>query len=433
MGNLERLLDALSRQLPVGSDRSTIARALKEAGKALPDSLTKTKAKLAQTEEACVDILETRFREAEAKASEAVVVEEVAAADTDVEEVKTDASAAAYQGVCEGDAPACFARCASLLQTALASLRSVELVSQALEGLIPLLPMPLKLGVKDLSTCAFLLSTAAATLIGHGEPPVSWSVFLGFIITAPVHVKGKAVGPAATTEAAKLGALVALHASRKVARNALRLGLGSLREAPGEAALKHFAPALVPVIGVAFGSEVSHDEKLVRGDLLALLHALRVISLCQQVGAFDAKLLSEARAFLRSFLEHRFDKQSLLPELRRLSLLPSKKGEMRKLSSGESAEIIAAAVTSMDVDGIKRLADCSGLPEGAGEQEETDRNALAAKARGDLFFEDVGQAGNEDNDIVEQAGAQVVESKLGVLEGVEALKPHKKKRKIARS
>ena len=49
------------------------------------------------------------------------------------------------------------------------------------------------------------------------------------------------------------------------------------------------------------------------------------------------------------------------------------------------------AVATMSFATIKRLAIASGLP--MGEEQDTDRHAATARARGDLFFEDVSGGG----------------------------------------
>merc|ERR1712139_8425 len=120
-----------------------------------------------------------------------------------------------------------------------------------------------------------------------------------------------------------------------------------------------------------------------------------------------------------------------MPELQSMGLT-SKRRRLAKGgadSRGRAAcaqavsEAMLKASTSTGSAIVTRLANASGLPTGK-EEKGMDQKATAARARGDLFFEDI--SGTE---VLEEVSVQAAQGGLGQLDGVEALKNGKKKRK----
>ena len=115
----------------------------------------------------------------------------------------------------------------------------------------------------------------------------------------------------------------------------------------------------------------------------------------------------------------------LLPELRKLSESRTRRGTLRKLraafgrSSGAQAAAEAVEALALPPAELQRLVSFCGLA--VGEDEDVDVRALAASARGELFFEDTGPAAAEQG-LAHTALEQVREEKLGDLEGVEELR-----------
>merc|ERR1711933_137395 len=100
-------------------------------------------------------------------------------------------------------------------------------------------------------------------------------------------------------------------------------------------------------------------------------------------------------------------------------------GKNRNMANKTVAEAIILNSAALTSSAISRLVDCSGLP--AGDEEETDHKAIAARARGDLFFEDV--SGNVDanefgaeaaeDGLLAEVKAKVVTNNLVQLDGME--------------
>merc|ERR1719433_503000 len=120
------------------------------------------------------------------------------------------------------------------------------------------------------------------------------------------------------------------------------------------------------------------------------------------MGVGDQLALEQVRALLRAALERGVDAAPLLPELRHLAAdVAGARGKaLRKQlqaadSAGKKSRVDAAAAVMAAVEAVAasvrpahltRLASFCGLPVGA--DEDVDQRAAAAKARGDLFFED---------------------------------------------
>jgi len=156
-------------------------------------------------------------------------------------------------------------------------------------------------------------------------------------------------------------------------------------------------------------------------------------------------------------LAARFDTTPLVPELRRLAASvegPRGKSLQRQLRAGSGAEkgrtaAAAAAAealellaSSLEPATITRLADFAGLPRGDDEEAlAVDARAAAARAMGELFFEDIGatdtgltpkksrsskklkQLGGASDAAVADAAAAATERAFAPIEGIEALRP----------
>lgn len=425
MGNLDRLLEALARQLPRSADHTSIAAALHEAAKALPESQAKTRKRLTGSEEACVVKIEALLKE---KPEDAI--EEVA---TDVQEdaLVENPAGAGYADITDDDPTVCVARCAELLQAALGSLRPAKHAEEALEGLMAILSTSeTALELEILRKCIEVLPTASAALGCSGSPALCH--FSAFLITTFARIESSdGHSSAYRSLAVKLGSLVALTSDHSSARVVLHRSLKCCDEVAGNEVLACLSAAIMPIVYVAFGRlNAFKDVDMVRGDLAALLHTLRFIGLCRKAAVGEARSLTEANNLIVNALEHHFDAAALLPRLRGLVIVGAKrkrrgKGDnVEKRTRAESAKLVSEAVlkasTSMTAAAIAEIASASGLP--MGNEEDADRLAAVARARGDLFFEDV--AGTT---------AAVVNAKASIrLDGVEALNsgPSKKKRKM---
>lgn len=146
----------------------------------------------------------------------------------------------------------------------------------------------------------------------------------------------------------------------------------------------------------------------------------------------------EVRQILVTALGRDYDVSPMLPELRRMAEAQARqlkrgKAMLKKLQRAEAkASATAAAVELIEmVKGLQsselsRLVGFAGLP--VGDDEQVDAKAAAARARGDLFFEDTsGDAPLENllsggSSTAEEAMLQVQKRKLGNLDGVEQLR-----------
>ncbi|CAK0909528.1 unnamed protein product [Prorocentrum cordatum] len=242
---------------------------------------------------------------------------------------------------------------------------------------------------------AFTVDAAAR----EGLP--AWGRLLGLLLAAPWRADGQ------------LGSLVALVAGPLAARAALRVGL---------------EPA---AMGAAKAGATTDD-------LLALLRTARLSGLCRAAGAADERALEEVDGALRAALEGGLDATAVVPHL--AALAP---GEPigRRLAKGARSRAAAAALVlaamrlpaaGLPTADLARLAGLAGLPAGHGEGGgRTDQRAAAARARGELFFEDVEGAGaaaggaSDSEGIGPDSAAAALEAvrsgALERLEGVEAI------------
>jgi len=448
MGKIDKLLDALAQRLPSTADRKVLVAALRAAAQQLPDAQAKTRTLLLKTESACIKKLELRVR-AIAAAEHDVSEEDGAQEELDI--AKPGDVVAGYAGFSSQDPLACLAQCSELLRNALTSIRPSYRAQQAIEGLLALVPPetvlsessdPCSFGVGGLQACANLVTPAVALLRGSDDTETAvWHRFLGFLLVAPLRLKEEDHSGVGKVEDVihQLGGLVALVASPQAARSALRLALSSVGSAPSDMALTRFAPVVFPIVSVAFGRGALDGVALVRGDLVALLHAVRLVGVCSSMRVSPEQDLDEARGLLRLVLAGHFDAALLLPELQRLlarnaGALARSKVLQRRLaaaSGGERNRVAAAVVETVEALGavvtplcISRLAESCGLR--VGEDERVDQRAAAARAQGDIFFEDV--AGFGDDSVVTKRRAKGAAAasaahlhSVGRLDGVESL------------
>jgi len=426
MGNLDRLLEALARKLPRSADRASIVAALHEAAKALPENQAKTRKRLVSNEQDCIEKLEALLKKLPAEAHED------AASEAAPDEAQDDSAVAAYAGISEDDPAACVARCAELVQGALAGLRPAKLAEDAFEGLLGVLPAgKIAMDLDSFRLCMQLLPTASAAL-GCSEPP-AWCRFLGFLLSALARLKGVKTSLSAQKDAkdvaARLGGLIALSSEHASARAVLRHGLSALDEVLSSEVMTRLVQAVLPIMGVAFsGVSAWEDAPVVRSDLVAVLHALRFVGLCRKAGAGEMRALNEASDMLRFALEKHFDATTISSKLQSMGLNASKR---KRLANGRAdaarfvSETLLAASPPLSAASIADIVSSSGLPIGEGE-EVHDKKAAAARARGDLFFEDV--SGGD----LKEASAQMAANVLVKLDGIEDLITTPKKKKKAK-
>eukprot|EP00933_Yihiella_yeosuensis_P004374 TRINITY_DN108741_c0_g1_i1.p1 TRINITY_DN108741_c0_g1~~TRINITY_DN108741_c0_g1_i1.p1 ORF type:complete len:546 (+),score=171.65 TRINITY_DN108741_c0_g1_i1:46-1683(+) len=486
---IEELLKALASRLPGGSKKPTIEAAFRAALDAVPKS--KLREKLIRDQRHYIYRLVGIVREKPVEDEARATKDESTAQKGDDQEEKDDeddaeeakpgslavAAAAAYKDV-DGSSPAdCLSRCEDLLKAAMAAIRPAARAEEALEGLLGLLPPESRpevweLSLEQVKLCARLVPLAAAafTVIGDANPPPAWSRFLGLVLGAPLRVQ-EDLTTAQEEEleevAARLGAAVSLIAGGKSARSSLRLAFSLLGPAPiNSSVLARIAPATLPVVRAAFGihltEQVASPQKASRGELLALLHTLRYLSLFRKAklperaadGSGGAAWCSELRKTLNGALQLDFDVSGLVPEFLRLakeniSSFAKPKSLQRRLNacaSGPRSAAAAAGVAADVLEGIahllhpadiSKLATCAGLEVGA--DEEIDAQAAAARARGDLFFMDVDGVGG--NDLINASGKVTLSSAstkeaadtarknvFEELDGLDALKKSKPKK-----
>lgn len=436
MGNVDRLLDALVRKLPRTADEKAITAALRAAVQVLPASQAKTRNRVCQNEEQCVERVKAQLKATDDIAKEAIEGQHATSTDAAEESVPD-----AYGDLDSEDTRACINRCSLLMAQALSSLRPADRAQDALDGLLAILPPdasgPLEASV--LAGCVRVVPAVSAAL-GQRESP-AWRRFLGFLVSAAARLTDT---PESEAVAMQLGSLIALSASPAAARAALRLGLVNVKSILDCPALVCLARIVLPTICTAFGHGAAPArEDVKRGDLLALLHGLRFVCLCQlgskgtarASSSVSSSALAEARDILRIALECRFDAALLQPPLKRMI---ATSGAGKKKSHSFSAVAASAVVDSFDAVAadmtptiIARLADCHGLPVGV--EEEQDR-VVVAKATGGLFFEDVAgdfmdaaSAEAADETASSAAAEAVAAGAFERLDGVEALKSLRRK------
>jgi len=246
--------------------------------------------------------------------------------------------------------------------------------------------------------------------------------------------------------ATRLGSLFALFVRPAVARAALQMtlanGLGKER-GPGKLAL--LVPTILPAIIVAFGSSIEVADSSApppsRGEFFALCLAFRLVGLWRSSHLVDDQRLSEASSALRGALGRRFANTfgTLGSELKPfVAKIDGSRGKAlgRRLASslGPScasshggaaavgaadcvAEVLEMAAPSVSLTDLSRLADALGLPKG--DDEIVDSKAAAAKARGELFFEDIeggldpGDGGDENVEVEKIEGLDKLRTGTG--------------------
>eukprot|EP00929_Paragymnodinium_shiwhaense_P002579 TRINITY_DN10287_c0_g1_i1.p1 TRINITY_DN10287_c0_g1~~TRINITY_DN10287_c0_g1_i1.p1 ORF type:complete len:527 (-),score=136.20 TRINITY_DN10287_c0_g1_i1:14-1594(-) len=464
--HVRRLLEALAKRLPPSSTKVQVSRALRAAAEALPGSKLKTKAKVLEEEDALVDELLEKLTaapvEEEPVEEEGEGDDEEALASPEGDAVATRAEAC-YAGIDSDNPVACLSRFSELLKAALASTRPAEKADLAILGFLAVMPSEATPAEDDdahpfnlpaLQSCIKLIPTAVAT-----QSP-SLPRLLGFALTAVARLpdgrkEDEEVEMAVLS--GRLGGLVALTApTPAAARVAARTGLSALTHPVKESVLRRLTPGLLPLVRSAFGSSclAERKEAMVRGDLVALLHALRLVALSRALQLGDAAGLTEARDLLVTALENVFDATLFCEQLKKVAVRATGKagkvvrkrlaGSRIKSKAGAAglvAELFEAVpATAISNNSLRKLADCSGLP--VGEDEEIDQKAAAAKAKGELFFEDAEGVAEDSDDDADMASPKVVlgsavassaadaikRQALGDLDGVEMLRSSPKEK-----
>lgn len=329
-------------------------------------------------------------------------------------------------------------------------LRPTKRAHDAISGLLALFPPEVNptdpdvtctFDLKTLESCARLIALACALLQGSNDQDSTlWRRFMGFALGAPLRLAepGAPGAERAAALAAQLGGLAALAARPAGARAALRLALARAGAAPGGGALGRLAALLPPAVDAGFRGQAFEGEALTRGDLVGLLQAIRVAKLCRTAGVGCKFALAEVRDLLRATLEQHVGASALWPELQRLAesiqgprgkALRRRLGGMGKERTSAAAatvELVEAVAASVEPESLVAVASNCGLP--IGDDEDFDVRAAAARARGDLFFEDAGgntlAAGPEGGGDADAAAAAAVAGRvLERLDGLEGLRP----------
>ncbi|CAK9055309.1 unnamed protein product [Durusdinium trenchii] len=427
---MEKLLHALAEKLPANAGRSTVELAFRSAVDALPKSKIRDELLLKQTR------LIGRLRSLVRSKVEESKPGEVAEEPQELPEGDAPGDpAACFQGVDINKPGDCIKHCQSLLQDALVSLDPAARSEEALAALVALFPPesgPWRLESGDLEALVQMLP-CAATALGT-QNTIAWRRFLGLCVAAPLRLTQDSPDPDETMKVVeRLACTAAVLATAPAARTAVRIATASASlTSVSQSHLACLVPALLPLLRIGF-LKGSCDST--RGDLLALLGGLRVLRLTRS----KTPQFSEMRQILTAALLRDFDATPLVPELRRLvedhkGSLRRGKALLKKLKAAEAktssaavtVELVEALAEVLQPSELARLVSFSGLP--CGEDEEVDAKAAAARARGDLFFEDTAGdvplesllAGGSES--AHQAQAQVRKRTLGELEGVEALR-----------
>eukprot|EP00438_Fugacium_kawagutii_P014395 Skav221735 [mRNA] locus=scaffold542:436715:438121:- [translate_table: standard] len=416
---MEKLIGALAEKLPAHAGRSTVELAFRAAVDALPKSKLKDRV-LVKREQLIGRLLVLVRQKTVEEANE--VAEEPQDVDKDFQ------LHSCYQDVDTDKPRDCLKHCRSLVQDALVSLDPAARAEEALGGLVALFPperTDWKLDIGDLQTLVQILTLAAAT---RGlQDTVAWKRFLGFVISAVLRLDA---ANGMMNEVQRLGCTTALLVQQpSVARAAVRIATSS--EYGSRDQCVRLVPILAPLLRTGF---LRGGGKTHRGDLLALLSGLRFLQLATMSGLHSDKL-AEIRKILTTAFSRDYDATPMLPELQRIAenharLLKRGKAILRKMqnaaktsSTSTTVEIIEALAKELQQQELARLVGFSGLP--AGDDEQIDANAAAARARGDLFFEDTsGDVPLESllkggSSATQDAILQVQKRKFGNLDGVE--------------
>jgi len=417
------LVEALAARLPAGCALEDAVAALREASDALPQEKINTKQLLKRHESRRAREILRKVRERTVKAPEAQ--------DDDEEEeefLETAAEAAStsvFSDEATDNAELCVKECETLLRSALASLQPVERASEVLEGLLALQPVSgltaesegdWTLEVATKFAALVPLVSAALNSAGDLDTLPIWSRFLSLALLAPLRV---ALAEGEREEevidlARRMGGLVSLVASTTSARGALRLVFSACAgtDVPSGPLLQRLGAALLPVLSAALGEGAEAPQY--RSEAAAMMHLLRLVALLRSSrssageavtkGLFIAdpqeRALSLAADGLKAALA-RADLRPLLEEADEVaSEIPGKRGRLltKRLKAASSREAAASAfcealelrAADLEPSKIDHLAGLVGLPMGvADEALKIDAAAAAARARGDLFFEDV--------------------------------------------
>lgn len=311
---------------------------------ALPESKAKTRARVLRTQKACIDRILEQLPVVAFQAPEQEIVE-------------TAPSTPPHLGHVQEQDPEdlgdCLPRCARSLSDALASVNQAESAGEAVERLLASYPPEQSIGaavrfsIEDLHRCANLVPLAAAALGKSGSTSLVWRRFLAFLLLSPARLGQEGTGLEAQQleAAARLGGLVALLARPAALRGALQLAFAALHHIPSGRFLNNFAPGMLAVVQVAFGGTAFDECPPQQSDLEVALQALRFLRLCQVGQLASPHVLAEANETLGKALECR-------------------------------ARVEAASKTTSRVEAA------------------ADVLQLAARARGDLFFEDTVGAGD---------------------------------------
>jgi len=443
MASVDRLLEALAAKLPSDASRSTVEFALRAAIDALPQS--KTRDRLLARQAGYIRRLLGLVQEKRVEATpDSADDKKEADADTGEADEGLEAALAAYEGVDSDNTAACLRRCKELLTKALASIKPENRAEEALSGLLSLLPPESQADaweadVACLKTLAQLLPSAVAAMavVGTEDPNLVWCRFSGLV--AGCHMRVQELPSSEEKEvrelARRLGSALTLLACPAAARSALRISLSLLDSVSTTILLR--TAYLLPLVRVAFGERFAP----LGNDLTALLSTLRFLCIARRLDldASSAVGLSEARNIVLESLGRDFDASPLLPELNRLAeahatKMRSGKALKRKLSAcaqgvrspsaaaSVTVELLEAIAQRLQQSDVSRLVAYSGLK--VAKEEAIDTKAAAARARGDLFFEDVGGSSTgliERSAVVAEVAAEAHKRALGSIDGVEAL------------
>eukprot|EP00913_Durusdinium_trenchii_P030321 g28405.t1 len=373
--DMEKLLHALAEKLPANAGRSTVELAFRSAVDALPKSKIRDELLLKQTR--LIGRLRSLLPEGDAPGD----------------------PAACFQGVDINKPGDCIKHCQSLLQDALVSLDPAARSEEALAALVALFPpesgpwrftsagsglveltdQSIRLESGDLEALVQMLP-CAATALGT-QNTIAWRRFLGLCVAAPLRLTQDAPTMKVVE---RLACTAAVLATAPAARTAVRIATASASlTSVSQSHLACLVPALLPLLRIGF-LKGSCDST--RGDLLALLGGLRVLRLTRS----KTPQFSEMRQILTAALLRDFDATPLdhKGSLRRGKALLKKlkAAEAKTSSAAVTVELVEALAEVLQPSELARLVSFSGLP--CGEDEEVDAKAAAARARGDLFFED---------------------------------------------
>jgi len=356
----------------------------------------------------------------------------------------------AYASVDEEDVAACVARCRELLHDALARLRPAAHGAAAVEGFLSLHPPELpeaeaeEWSLEVVDALTRLVPVAAATMASDEDRgPLVWRRLLTLLILAPTRLSPEA--PGADDAASRIGLLLSLVARPAALRSALRLACAALRRKDAKRLMPRLFTVILPSLQVAFNKNAFGEEVVTRSDLLAALHAVRFLGICKAVRVNLQFLAGEARDALQAATENVFDVRPLLAGLKELCAeAPGPRGRTlrKRLASVSDSGATRTAAASLLVEAVElraaslepaalaRLVDLAGLPHGDDEAA-ADFQAIAAKARGDLFFEDAAGAADDGfpgvvalgGDTVSKAAAAAGQRVMEALEGLEDLQP----------